>query len=423
MFLGMDDTDSPDGMCTTYLGAMLADNLRRAGYTVGELRLIRLNPNVVWKTRGNAAVCLEVSGGTPEAVFDAACELVEAFAEFDCENTNPGVVLVNERPDPAFYYQALQRFCTIDETVRRLEKIGALYRGYKCGRGLIGALAAVSSVLPDATYELLAYRAVEKFGTTREIEPESFFASAAATFPHTWDTVDPAAGTVVCVPHGKDPVLYGIRGESPEWVKRSADQLISEPPAFSRIWKTNQGTDAHLLEYDGKPQEGLSYRIDGEVYGYPMTVCGGHVWFSFRPDAGGDLITVFAFEPTKEFRHTVRKLHFGDRLMLCGSWRNDALHLEKFRADILARAWRRESPKCPVCGGRMTSAGYNKGYKCRSCSGRIREVEAIEQRRGITLGWYEVPPGARRHLAKPIARIHRETDGGKDNTTPHQTDT
>lgn len=408
MFLGIDDTDSPDGMCTTYLGTMLAENLLRAGYTIGELRLIRLNPNVIWKTRGNAAVCLEISGGMPEAVFDAACKLVEEFAEFDCENTNPGVVVVNERPDPVFYYQALQRFCTIGETVRRLEKIGALYRGYKCGRGLIGALAAVSSVLPDATYELLAYQSVERFGTPREIVAESFFASAAATFPHTWDTVDPAAGTVVCVPHGKDPVLYGIRGESPEWVKRSAELLISEPPAFSQIWKTNQGTDAHLLDYDGKPQEGFSYRIDGVVTGEPITRCGGHVDFFFTPNAGGPNLRVFAFEPTKDFRHTVRKLQSGDQLTLCGSWRKDALHLEKFRVNSLHPAWVRKSPKCPVCGGRMTSAGYGKGYKCRSCSGRIRTQEITEQIRGIAEGWYEVPPDARRHLAKPIARIQEE---------------
>ncbi|MCZ0860277.1 tRNA(Ile)(2)-agmatinylcytidine synthase [Methanocorpusculum sp. MG] len=403
MFLGIDDTDSPDGMCTTYLGAMLAENLRRAGYTVGEMRLIRLNPNVVWKTRGNAAVCLEVTGGTPEAVFDAACGLVEEFAEFDCENTNPGVVVVKERPDPAFYYQALQRFCTIGETVRRLDKIGALYCGYKCGRGLIGALAAVSSVLPDATYELLAYRSPERFGTPREIVEESFFASAAATFPHTWDTVDPAAGTVVCVPHGKDPVLYGIRGESPEWVEASAALLLSEPPTFSQIWKTNQGTDAHLLDYDGEPLEGLSYRIDGVVIAEPLTRCGGHVQFLFMPDTGGPAIIVFAFEPTKEFRHMVRRLLSGDRITLCGSWRKNALHLEKFRANTLVTTEVRESPKCPVCGGRMTSAGYGKGYKCRNCSGRIRDVAV--QMREITEGWYEVPPDARRHLAKPIARM------------------
>ncbi|HJJ90384.1 MAG TPA: tRNA(Ile)(2)-agmatinylcytidine synthase [Methanocorpusculum sp.] len=405
MYLGIDDTDSPNGMCTTYLGAMIAEHLLRAGYTIGESRLIRLNPNVIWKTRGNAAICLEIFNGTPTGVFNVACKVVEKFAEFNCENTNPGVVVVNEQPDPAFYYKALQRFCTIDETIYQLDKIEALYRGYKYGRGLIGALAAVSSVLPDATYELLAYRSERRFGTPREIVAESFFSSATATFPHTWDTVDTTAGTVVCVPHGKDPVLYGIRGDSPYWVMRSAKLLISEYPAISKIWKTNQGTDAHLLDYEGNPQEGYSYRINGVVSGTPITRCGGHVEFFFAPDVGGPGMRVFAFEPTKNFRHTVRKLLPEDKLTICGSWRRNALHLEKFRANFLQPMWTRRSPKCPSCGGRMTSAGNEKGYKCRSCAWRIRTLEMKKHIRTITEGWYEVPPSARRHLAKPIARI------------------
>ena len=277
MFIGMDDTDSPDGMCTTYLGAMLAEKLQRAGYRVGELRLVRLNPNVVWKTRGNAAVCLEVFGDDTKEVFGLACRIVEEYAEFDCEKTNPGVVAVKERPNPAFYYQALQRFCTIEETVQRLEAIGAQYQGYKCGRGLIGALAAVSSVLPDATYEYLAYRSPDLFGTPREIEPESFFVSAAATAPHTWDTVDSAAGTVVCVPHGKDPVLYGIRGESPEWVTASAEWVRSEQPLFGNIWKTNQGTDANLLDYTVSLDDGQSYNISCTGFTQYNAGFGSHV--------------------------------------------------------------------------------------------------------------------------------------------------
>jgi tRNA(Ile2)-agmatinylcytidine synthase len=403
MFLGMDDTDSPDGMCTTYLGAMFAENLRRAGYTIGEMRLVRLNPNVVWKTRGNAAVCLEIFGGTTEVIFAAACKLVETFAKFDCEDTNPGIVVVDERPDPAYYYQALQRFCTIEETVQRLESIGAHYRGYKSGLGLIGALAAVSSILPDATYELLAYRSPERFGTPREIVEKSFFTSAAITSPHTWDTVDPIAGTVVCVPHGKDPVLYGIRGESPEWVEHSVAQLQSESPAFSQIWRTNQGTDAHLLVYDGELLDGSSYCMDGVVTVAPVTGRGGHVSFVLRLDVGGRTIIVFAFEPTKEFRRAVRRLLPGDRVTLCGSWQKNSLRLEKFRLNTLALAEIRKSPKCPVCGGRMTSAGRGKGYKCRSCSERIRKIATIP--REIIKGWYEVPPGARRHLTKPIVRM------------------
>ncbi|MBP7716502.1 MAG: tRNA(Ile2) 2-agmatinylcytidine synthetase, partial [Methanoregulaceae archaeon] len=60
MRIGIDDTDSPAGMCTTYLGALLAGRLSDSGMTVRETYLIRLNPNVIHKTRGNAAICIDV---------------------------------------------------------------------------------------------------------------------------------------------------------------------------------------------------------------------------------------------------------------------------------------------------------------------------------------------------------------------------
>ena len=235
MLLGLDDTDSPDGMCTTYLGALIADELERKGFLVTNHRLVRLNPNVIWRTRGNAAICIEIQGEDLQTVFDTACEFVERFARFDCEKTNPGVVVVESSPDPAFYYQALQRFCTIEETMLRLDMIHTLYKGYKNGRGLIGALAAVSSVFADNTYECLAYRNTEVLLTPRVFEEEGFFTSEEKTAPHTWDTVDFIREEIVCVPHGKDPVLYGIRGETPEWVKTAAGFLHTEEPAFSQI--------------------------------------------------------------------------------------------------------------------------------------------------------------------------------------------
>ena len=402
MLIGIDDTDSPDGMCTTYLGALVADELKRTGFMVKNLRLVRLNPNVIWKTRGNAAICIETEGGNPDEAFKIARGFVERFAKFDCEKTNPGVVVVESTPNPAFYYQALQKFCTIEETVARLENIGALYQGYKNRRGLIGALAAVSSVLPDKTYECLAYRKPEACGTPRIFNPEGFFSSEEKTTPHTWDTVDFIRREIVCIPHGKDPVLYGIRGESSEWVKKAAGYVQTEEPAFSIVWETNQGTDAHLLPIpEGDLIEGESYRFSGVVESAPVTERGGHVHFPIF--ANGKTIQVFAFEPTKQFRNAVRELVSGDEITVCGSYMKGVLHLEKFRVNILSEPESRSSPQCPECGGRMTSAGKGKGYKCRECSARVREVEVC--RRDIAEGWYEVPPGSRRHLAKPVIRI------------------
>src|SRR5512139_1960364 len=150
MLIGIDDTDSPAGMCTTYLGAVLARRLIREHMRVREARLVRLNPNVTWKTRGNAAIMLDAEGDH-EAAFSIAGEVVEELADHSCGNTNPGLVVTEERPDPGFYRKAVTDFCTIEEAVSVLDRAGASYRGWKNRRGLIGATAAVASDLPDWT--------------------------------------------------------------------------------------------------------------------------------------------------------------------------------------------------------------------------------------------------------------------------------
>ena len=80
MLIGIDDTDSPAGMCTTYLGAVLARRLIREHMRVREARLVRINPNVTFKTRGNAAIMLDVVGA-PDRAFTVACDLVEELAD------------------------------------------------------------------------------------------------------------------------------------------------------------------------------------------------------------------------------------------------------------------------------------------------------------------------------------------------------
>ncbi|MBR5815571.1 MAG: DUF1743 domain-containing protein, partial [Methanocorpusculaceae archaeon] len=172
MFLGLDDTDSPDGMCTTYLGALIAEALEKQGCVIKNMRLIRLNPNVPWKTRGNAAVCIEFDGSA-EIALQTAGEFIDKYAMFDCQNTNPGFVVCETKPSSDFYYSALRTFCTVDEAKSVLDSIGAVYKGYKNCRGLIGALAAVSAELPDKTYEYLAYRKPEAFGTQRVFDADS----------------------------------------------------------------------------------------------------------------------------------------------------------------------------------------------------------------------------------------------------------
>lgn len=402
MRIGVDDTDSPTGMCTTYLGAVLIRRLQGAGISVGGARLIRLNPNVVYKTRGNAAVCIEAEGD-PDRAFAEACRCVEELADFAGAETNPGVVVCETPPPPDFYYAALRDFCEIADARQVLEAFGARYRGYKNGRGLIGAAAAVSSELPDHTFELLAYRQPERWETAREVDPASIFRAEEATWPHTWDSVDRDNGVVVCVPHTPDPVLFGIRGESPEWVRKARGCILSEEPSCEQVYVTNQGTDAHLIPGAiGSLLEGRSYILAGRVAAVPATGVGGHVSVSLED--GGRTLRCMAYEPTKQFRDVIRRLIPGDAVVAVGSYKGGSLNLEKICIRTLAERVDLRPPICTVCGKRMTSAGSQKGYKCRRCGARATEPETVDRQRDLRAGWYEVPPTARRHLAKPLVR-------------------
>jgi tRNA(Ile2)-agmatinylcytidine synthase len=392
-------------MCTTYLGAVLIRRLLARGFGLREARLIRLNPNVPWKTRGNAAISLEIEGD-PEIAFGMACGCVQDMADLPAEGTEPGVAVSETKLPASFYHKALRSFCEHDEAVAVLDAAGAVYRGWKGGRGLIGAAAAMASDLPDSTWELLVYRSPGLWGMQREIERESFFLADAATAPCTWDTVDRRNDIVVCSPHTPDPVLFGIRGESPFSIALARTFIRTEPPGLEQIYLTNQGTDGHLEEVThGELTPGHSYRIRGTIAGKAVTGKGGHV--SIPMEAMGHDLRCMAYEPTREFREVVRALVPGDEVEACGSFKGGSLNLEKIQVLRLAGDLGRISPRCSSCGKRMTSAGHLKGYKCRVCRTRVMEAEVTVRGRRIGAGWYEVPPSARRHLAKPLLRAMR----------------
>ena len=91
--LGIDDTDSRFGHCTTHLGYLIVCELARIGCTFSTYpRLVRLNPNISFKTRGNAAVCIEFearSDDMRDEAFRAAERLLEAEADV-CERGERG---------------------------------------------------------------------------------------------------------------------------------------------------------------------------------------------------------------------------------------------------------------------------------------------------------------------------------------------
>ncbi|MDL0138987.1 tRNA(Ile2) 2-agmatinylcytidine synthetase, partial [Halobacterium salinarum] len=94
--VALDDTDSRTaGMCTTYAAHLVAEELRAAGCTVHRVLLVRLNPAVAYKTRGNAALAVHADVD-PQVGFDTARRVVDAHAEIDDDRTNPGVVVAHD---------------------------------------------------------------------------------------------------------------------------------------------------------------------------------------------------------------------------------------------------------------------------------------------------------------------------------------
>ncbi|NYT02096.1 MAG: DUF1743 domain-containing protein, partial [Methanosarcinales archaeon] len=398
--IGIDDTDSEKGLCTTYLAAVLMDRLEGLGHLVGLPRLVRLNPCARFKTRGNAAIAFSLETEREEEVREVALSTLLELSDLSGENTNPGMVIAREvSPEMTeFYRRAVTEILEIREARELIQELGLWHRGFKKQRGLIGALAAVGADFPDHTYELIAYREPGRWGVPRQIDTPSVWEADAETYPHTWDTVDHASRRIVFAPHSPDPVLFGIRGDDPEAISRAFNLITSETPERMALYRTNQGTDAHILNPDGEElRENRSYRLRGTVAGAPRDIAGGHVFFSLERE--GQTLECAAFEPTKGFRRLVRALVPGDRVEVYGALRSGTVNLEKLEVHELAASMVEEAPICPVCGRRMKSAGKGQGYRCRRC--RTRE-EALTRRpapRDVETGLYEVPPCARRHLS------------------------
>jgi len=415
LYIGIDDTDSRDGMCTTYICSVIIDELKYFGFKVtGYPRLIRLNPFARFKTRGNGALSFKLklkSENDIKKVKEIVLKNVEDLSELEDERTNPGVVFYRGKITEelkSYSFRAIRSIISIDDAQQFADEIGAEYFKFKKGRGIIGALAAIGCPDDDKTYELLAYRMPENYGTPRKIDYTSVFEMNKKTYPDTFDNVDGDNGYIAIEPHTPCPILYGIRGESPKAVEDAKEiVMVNEAIEKVAVFETNQHTDMHLLKAHkiSDLEQFKCYIIDGTVKDFPFTREGGHVIFILEDDSGE--IPCAAYEPTKGFREIVRKLAPGDKLRVYGGiGEKETLNIEKIEILELAKIYKTQNPICE-CGKRMKSAGSGKGFKCIKCGAKLRDgiKNTVEIKRDIQKGFYEVPPSARRHLSKPLVRM------------------
>ncbi|KPN29708.1 tRNA(Ile2) 2-agmatinylcytidine synthetase TiaS [Halolamina pelagica] len=120
----------------------------------------------------------------------------------------------------------------------------------------------------------------------RAVDEASLFAAADEAYPDAWDTVDRVEDEAVCVPSAPGPILYGLRGDDPAVLAAMAGQINSEPVERTALFRTNQGTDAHLRDVAvadlSTLRDGRAYRVDCVVAGDPETRAGGHVFAPIR---------------------------------------------------------------------------------------------------------------------------------------------
>ena len=414
LYIGIDDTDSPDGMCTTYLASQIINEFANNGIELVDYpRLIRLNPFARHKTRGNGGVALKIlNDSKADLAKQIVLDKVEKLSMFDCDNTNPGVIFYDGEITPEmedYAFRAIYEFITIDEAEEFGKSVGCEIHKFKKGRGIIGSIAAIGLPLSDCTYELLAYRAPENFGTPRQIDYDSVYEMDEKTFPDTFENIDYSENYIAIEPKTPCPVLYGIRSNTPETLNEAKTIVrVSEPIDDWCIFRTNQHTDMHIREVpriSDMKQFGC-YCVEGEVKNRPTIIDGGHMFFYIADDSGE--IECGAYEPTKNFRKTVSYLMPGDIIRVYGGiGEQNTFNVEKFQVIRLNDVEYR-NPLCE-CGKRMTSAGKNKGFKCKKCGKRIESNKKVPikiSRKLKNAQFYETPVSARRHLSKPLCRMN-----------------
>ncbi|HJQ93763.1 MAG TPA: tRNA(Ile)(2)-agmatinylcytidine synthase [Candidatus Thermoplasmatota archaeon] len=427
MLLAFDNTDGPDGGCTTHAAFHVLLALPELALR-GLPRLVRLNPNVPWKTRGNAAVALPLGrpegpqvrvgelrgrevlafpeGAPADPSADVLARAWNALSGLAQRQALPGLVLCQEAPPAALYWSAVRTFVPPGEAKAAAAELGVLHRSTGDGRSLVGSLAAAAWPGPPSSFEVIAYREPQRWGHARDLDPAPLFGLDATGA--TFHTVDPVAGKLACVPRTPDPVLCGLRGRDPERLVAAAIPALAraarEPVDGWLLWASNQASGDHVTPVGavGEAPAMGTVRVEAEVVARAERRQGGHAFVALR-DGAGTAFEAVAFEPTHAFRDLLSALLPGDRVVVAGAFAEGLVKLEKLRIVAPVAHRSKRNPTCPACGRAMRSKGPSTGFRCSGCKTRLppSALEWAESPRGVDTHWHEPPVMARRHLHRP----------------------
>jgi tRNA(Ile2)-agmatinylcytidine synthase len=418
LHVSFDDTDSREGRCTTHLAFKILQYLKkkRLAQLVDYPLLIRLNPNIPWKTRGNGAVCLRLKVQDTDKVIEYISHTVEEGSAIG-SGANPAIAFLESDSVPVklqeFSAAAMCDIISKQMSEKVARAMGVQYFTFGNGQGIVGSLGAMGCLLEgDHTFELIAYRKQKNWGSLRIIDKQSVIKFSRDTYPHTFNNYDPNQDRILIAPHSPDPVFFGIRGESPDILKSAVPVLQPEEELDGwTIFRSNQGTNMHLQN------EIRIATVRAYTAGYarcnvsskPDTIEGGHVIFRIKQDNAE--MPAAVYEPTG-LANIAARLEVGDVIEIGVGVRKGTtkhpkiLNIEYLRVIKLAPVYEILNPLCKMCGKRMKSEGKNKGNQCDRCKHKDPHAKKIliPQERTIKTGLYIPTPKAHRHLTKPLQR-------------------
>lgn len=452
MLLGLDDTDTRHGGCTTHTALRIAATIEHHGGVldgwglIAPARLVRLNPAAPHKTRGNGALALPIGPRDPDARLaigrfqgrmitmgpratpaahdphdhSAAIDALRRIAAEhlprpgdDDHDPQPGAILAPRAPDPTLYAHAVSRLVRPADAWQHAPP-GTLRLTTEPRRGDIGALAATAWPLQRWTWEAIAYRDTCDAAPDRDLPTE--FRSAVHSLTGGFDNIDPTTDRLRAVPRTPCPVRWGLRGTDPHALLALHDHLA---PDDHWLMQTNHATGDHARHANATPSPHGTVRGTFHVRSAPERHPGGHL-FVDAMDADGIPRTLAAYEPTKTLRDALQPARPGDILHLIGRTAGDptTIAVEAFAyRHAPSRTHKLANPRCP-CGRSMKSIGTGAGYRCRPCGTRLDPANAPRvQTPGPATGMlHQVPDHVRGHLLPPTTRLGPVSDLGSSRT-------
>ncbi len=380
------------GGCTTEVLFHLIQALPEH-ITVGQTRLVRLWPFAQQRTRGNAAVAVELNTEDEQGLlvflehyWRTSILPLKGFVQTSQHSnrgqypSDPGMVWFSESvSDSEIYRAGLRKELSLNQLPIPTKSWG--------GHGRIGATLAVLWPAKKTTFEAIAWREPSSEGS-RQLDKRAI------------EHIDQMEGTFLCrderlgdsllAPRGVSPVLFGIRA----WTKDVAEQALqilleapnTEPVIGSLVFETNQATNDHL-----------DHSIGGRVERVEV-LRGGHTVIHTSKRR------FLAFKESGQIATMSQQLREGDIVECMGLMAQDqSIHVEFMKIQQLVP--NRDRPACPTCHKSMSSMGKDQGLRCKKCGLRMDD-RWVETPRLLPLNqWIQPPASSRRHLAKPLDTV------------------